>query len=123
MSGFTPISESAFRTLVQRLPKRLRVKGRALLIEILFRTQRTAGWYKGIWLERGQFPYGYEELGATCDLSFQETRTIISWFKKVDFLTIKSTNAGSIGTLKEIDTYIKLTLSRLKSLNFKLICP
>ena len=107
MSGFTPISESAFKALVQRLPKQLRLKGRAVIIEILFRTRRNAGWYEGIWLERSQFVFGYEKLGAACDLSFQATRTIISQLEKVGFLTIKSTKAGSTGTIEEIDTYIK----------------
>ena len=106
MTGFTPISESAFKGLVQRLPKPLRLKGRALIMEILFRTRRTAGWYEGVWLERSQFVFGYRRLGTACDLSFQTTRTLISQLKKVGFLTIKPTRAGSIGTVENIDTYI-----------------
>ena len=107
MSGFAPICESAFRALIARLPRNLRGNGRAVLIEILFRARRNTDWYEGVHLERGQFVFGYEALGDACDISFQETRTIISWFKKVEFLTTKSTNAGSIGTIKEIDVYIK----------------
>jgi len=107
MSGFAPICERAFRALIARLPRNLRGNGRAVLIEILFRARRNTEWYEGVHLERGQFVFGFEALGGACDLSFQETRTIISWFKKVEFLTTKSTNAGSIGTIKEIDVYIK----------------
>ena len=106
MNWFTPINENAFDDLIERLPERLRLNGRSLLTEILFRTRRAAGWFDGSELKRGQFVYGEEKLGAQCYLSRQQILTLMEWFKKVGFLTIKSTKSGSIGSLIEIDTYI-----------------
>ena len=106
MNGFAPINEKAFNDLIEQLPNPLRLNARSLLIEILFRTRRNKGWYDGIELERGQFAFGEERLGAKCYLSRQETRTLMDWLKKVEFLTIETTKRGSIGTIIELDTYI-----------------
>lgn len=107
MICFTPINDQAFNELIEMLPRRHRLGGRSLLVEVLFRARRNQGWYAGIELERGQFAYGEEKLGAKCYLSYQETRTLIKWFEKVGFLTIHSTNLGSVGTIIEYNTYVK----------------
>ena len=103
---FTPINEKAFYEVIQRLPTKLRLNGRSLLLEILFRARRRTGWFNGIELQRGQFAYGQERLAKRCELTRQEVRTLMDKFKKVDFLTIETTKAGSIGTIIEFDTYI-----------------
>ena len=106
MSGFTPINNKAFSDLIDRLPVCLRLNARSLLVEILFRARRNPDWYDGRRLGRGQFVFGYEELGARCCLSYQSARTIIVRLERVGFLTIKSTKAGSIGSILEFDTYV-----------------
>jgi hypothetical protein len=107
MSGFTPLSEKAFHALIEQIPRQLRLNARSLLLEILFRTRRHAGWYDGVRLQRGQLVYGEQRLGAKCYLSYQQTRTLMLCFKKVGFLTVKVTGRGSIGTVVEYDTYVR----------------
>ena len=106
MNGFSPINKKAFDDLIEKLPKKRRLNARSLLVEILFRTRRSKGWFDGIELERGQFAFGECNLAAKCYLSRQAIRTLTYWFKKVEFLTIKTTNRGSIGTIIEFNTYI-----------------
>ena len=106
MPAFTPINRSSFAELIERLPANLRLGGRSLLLEILFRTRRNAGWYDGHVLERGQFVFGEETIGAACCLSRQQVRTLMKWLCRLHFLTIDTSPSGSIGTLEHIDTYI-----------------
>ncbi len=106
MSYFTPISNAAFSGVIDRLPKRHKHTGALLIAVILFRSNRQEGWFNGEHLERGQFPFGWDELSRSCHLSVQQTRTLISHLEKVEFLTSKSTNAGSIGTVINFDGYV-----------------
>ena len=76
-----------------------------MLLEMLCRTRQEPGYSEGRYMERGQFYFGYEEIGEAAYLSFQEARTIIDWFKKVRILTTKPTSPGQIGTLCNFNTY------------------
>lgn len=58
-----------------------------------------------VFLQPGQFVFGRQKAAKETGLSEQETRTIIELLKKIEFLTIKSTNKFSIITLVNWHTY------------------
>ena len=105
---FTPICEEAVEAMVEQLPgpDEMRLKAWSAVHRILHRCQREEGYFKGVKLARGEFPFGLEELGKSCYLSIQEIRTILKHLEKARFLTSKRTNKGSIGTVIEFDTYV-----------------
>ena len=111
--NFTPLNEEAIRALIQRLPVHSATRRNtwAAIHAILHRCRRQAGWAKGIYLERGQFLFGEDELAAASYLSRQELRTVLKNLKKVgknlvSFTTTVTTNQGSIGSVIDFDTYV-----------------
>ena len=107
MNGFTPINESAFMDLIETLPEGHRLAARSICLDLLFHARRNTGMKGGVDLKRGQVLYSQRGLAQRCYVSKQKTRTIISWLKKVHFLTQESTHPATIVSIIEFDRYIK----------------
>ena len=106
MSGFTPINEIAFMELIECLPEHHRLAARSICLDMLFHARRNPGTAGGVQLERGQILYSLRGISERCYVSFQTTRTIIFWLKKVQFLTHESTHSKSIASIVEFDRYV-----------------
>jgi len=83
MNGFSPIIPAAFMELIERLPRRHRLAARSICLDLLFHARRNTGMVGGVELERGQVLYSERDLAERCYVSYQTTRTVISWLKKV----------------------------------------
>ena len=106
--GFTPINENAVDHLLDSLPCRDKVWRHAWIVvyKILHRCRRKPSTFEGISLQRGQFIFSEPKLAEQCRLSPQEIRTLLDKFRKVQFLTTKTTGIKSIGTVLNFDTYV-----------------
>lgn len=62
-------------------------------------------WYEGDEIKRGQLFVGYKKLSEEWKIGIQSIRTIIAKLKKDKFLTIKSTNKGTILTICNYERY------------------
>ena len=101
-----PLNRGAFWQLIEAFPGALRLGARSLWLEILMRARQYPGAYDGVELDRGQFAFGVEKIGAVCGLTRQQMRTLLKWSMKLGKLTIEATNHGSVGTVMNFNSYV-----------------
>ena len=92
--------------LIEKLPKRHRLATRSICLDLLFHARRHTGTEGGVSLKRGQVLYSERSVAQRCYVTYQTTRTVISWLKKVHFLTHDLTHLSSVASIVHFDRYI-----------------
>tara|TARA_R110000751_G_scaffold267122_1_gene366075 strand:+ start:362 stop:1288 length:927 start_codon:yes stop_codon:yes gene_type:complete len=109
MNGFVVINRQAFQQLMEKIPARNRSDARSVFIEYLLRANfepGTSGWGRDmVNLERGQLPFGRAKMAEEIGLSERSLRTTNRLLEKLQEVTSRSTNRGTILTIVNYDIY------------------
>jgi hypothetical protein len=107
--GFAQINRIALSQAVQFIPSRFSARARLFLIEGMIR----ANWQDGLvpttrdilHLKRGQFVMGLKEMSEMIETSVGKLKTTMKQLKKVEEITCKGTNDGTIVTIMNYEAY------------------